>query len=81
LHMSQLMPLPLTVSCIITSHHIEETGAGLDRPLYLINKIYNITLESQNYYSNSRLLAYSNPDWFYLSGTGLYPGSSGKKGR
>ena len=25
----------------ITSHHIEETDAGLDRPLYLRNKVYD----------------------------------------
>jgi len=36
----------------ITSHHIEETDAGRDRPLYLRNKLYNKTLKSQNYYSN-----------------------------
>jgi len=35
-----------------TSHHIEETDAGLDRPLYLRNKFYHKTLKSQNYYSN-----------------------------
>ena len=35
-----------------TSHHIEETDAGLDRPLYLRNKLYDKTLKSQNYYSN-----------------------------
>jgi len=33
-------------------HHIEETDAGLNRPLYLRNKLYNKTLKSQNYYSN-----------------------------
>ena len=37
----------------ITSHHIEETDAGRDRPLYLRNKLYDKTLKSQNYYSNS----------------------------
>ena len=36
----------------ITSHHIEKTDAGLDRPLYLRNKLYDKTLKSQNYYSN-----------------------------
>jgi len=36
----------------ITSHHIEQTDAGLDRPLYPINKLYDKTLKSQNYYSN-----------------------------
>ena len=35
----------------ITSHHIEKTDAGLDRPLYLRNKLYDETLKSQNYYS------------------------------
>jgi len=33
-------------------HHIKETDAGLDRPLYLRNKLYDKTLKSQNYYSN-----------------------------
>ena len=33
-------------------HHIEETDAGLDRPLYLRNKLYDKTLKSQNYYFN-----------------------------
>ena len=37
---------------IITSHHIEETDAGLDRPLYLRNRLYDKTLKSRNYYSN-----------------------------
>jgi len=32
-----------------TSHHIEETDAGSDRPLYLRNKLYDKTLKSQNY--------------------------------
>ena len=36
----------------ITSHHIEETDAGRNRPLYLRNKLYDKTLKSQNYYSN-----------------------------
>jgi len=36
----------------ITTRHIEETDAGLDRPLYLRNKLYDKTLKSQNYYSN-----------------------------
>jgi len=36
----------------ITSHHIEKTDAGLDRPLYLRNKLYDKTLKSQNYSSN-----------------------------
>ena len=36
----------------ITSHHIEQTATGLDRPLYLRNKLYDKTLKSQNYYSN-----------------------------
>ena len=31
----------------ITSHHIEETDAGLDRPLYPRNKIYNKNLKRQ----------------------------------
>ena len=30
----------------------EETDAGLDRPLYLRNKLYDKTLKLQNYYSN-----------------------------
>jgi len=34
----------------ITSH--QETDAGLDRPLYLRNKLYDKTVKSQNYYSN-----------------------------
>ena len=33
-------------------HHIEETDAGLDRPLYPINKLYDKTLKSQNYCAN-----------------------------
>ena len=37
---------------IITSHHIEETDVGRNRPLYLRNKLYDKTLKSQNYYSN-----------------------------
>jgi len=36
----------------ITSHHVEETDAGLDRPLYLRNKLYDKNFKSQNYYSN-----------------------------
>jgi len=36
----------------VTSHHIEQTDASLDRPLYLRNKLYDKTLKSQNYYSN-----------------------------
>jgi len=36
----------------ITSHHIEGTDAGLDRPLYLRNKLYDKTSKSQNYYSD-----------------------------
>jgi len=36
----------------ITSHHIEERDAGLDRPLYLRNKLYDETLKSRNYYCN-----------------------------
>jgi len=32
----------------ITSHVIEETDAGLGRPLYLRNKLYNKTLKSEN---------------------------------
>ena len=39
-------------SAVTLHHHIEETDAGLDRPLYLRNKIYNKTFKSQNYYSN-----------------------------
>ena len=35
-----------------TSHHVEETDAGLDGPMYLRNKLYDKTLKSQNYYSN-----------------------------
>ena len=35
-----------------TTRHIEKTDAGLDRPLYLRNKLYDKTLKSQNYYSN-----------------------------
>jgi len=31
----------------ITSHHIEEADAGLDRPLYLRNKCSDKTLKSQ----------------------------------
>ena len=37
---------------LATSHHVEETDAGLDRPLYLRNKLYDKTLKLQNYYSN-----------------------------
>jgi len=37
---------------LATSHHVEETDAGLDRPLYLRNKLYDKTLKSHNYYSN-----------------------------
>jgi len=33
-----------TVAYYITSHHIEETDTGLDRPLYLKNKCYGKTL-------------------------------------
>ena len=33
----------------ITTRHIEKTDAGLDRPLYLRNKLYDKTLKSQNY--------------------------------
>jgi len=33
-------------------HHIEETDAGLDRPLYPRNKLYDETLKSQNYCAN-----------------------------
>ena len=29
-------------------HHTEETDAGLDRPLYLRNKLYDKTLKSEN---------------------------------
>jgi len=42
-----------------TSHHIEETNAGLDRPLYLRNKLYDKTLKSQNYYN---VLRFSGPN-------------------
>jgi len=37
-----------------SSHHIEETDAGLDMPLYLRKKLYDKTLKSENlgYYSN-----------------------------
>ena len=35
-----------------TKHHIEETDAVLDRPVYVRNKLYDKTLKSQNYYSN-----------------------------
>ena len=31
-----------------TSHHIQKTDAGLDRPLYLRNKLYDKTLKSEN---------------------------------
>ena len=34
-------------STFITSHHIEETDAGLGRPLYLRNKLYDKTLKSE----------------------------------
>jgi len=40
------------ISSGTTSHHIEERDVGLDRPLYLRNKLYDETLKSQNYYSN-----------------------------
>jgi len=31
----------------VTSHHIQEADAGLDRPLYLRNKCLDKTLKSQ----------------------------------
>jgi len=31
---------------ILTSHHIEETDAGLDRPLYPRNKMYTKNLKT-----------------------------------
>ena len=31
-----------------SSHHIQETDAGLDRPLYVRNKLYDKPLKSQN---------------------------------
>jgi len=44
---------PLLYLVIPSPHHItEETDAGLDRPLYLRNNLYDKTLKSQNYYSN-----------------------------
>ena len=51
----------------ITSHHIEERDAGLDRPLYLRNKLYDKTLQSQNYYAN--ILRFPVP---WRSGLWLY---------
>jgi len=35
-----------SLGTIITPHHIEETDAGLDRPLYLRNNLYDKTLKS-----------------------------------
>jgi len=37
----------MTLWTHITSHHIEEADAGLDRPLYLRNKCSDKTLKSQ----------------------------------
>ena len=53
----------------ITTRHIEETDAGLDRPLYLRNKLYDKTLKSQNYYSN--ILQFPVP-WRSALWLGLY---------
>ena len=62
-HRFRRVPLQRTGACLqrkrpfniflhhITSHHIEETEASLDRPLYLRNKHYDKTLKSQSYYS------------------------------
>jgi len=35
-----------SLGTIITPHHIEETDAGLDRPLYLRNNLYDKTLKT-----------------------------------
>jgi len=48
-------------------HHVEDTDAGLDRPLYLRNKLYDKTLKSQNYYSNiwRFLVPWRSALWLY----------------
>ena len=50
-----------------SSHHTEETDAGLDRPLHVRNKLYNKTLKSQNYYSNILrfLVPWRSALWLY----------------
>jgi len=50
--------LPVWGRIITSSHRGNSADAGLDRPLYLRNILYDKTLKSQNYYSNNYNITY-----------------------
>jgi len=50
--------LPVWWRIITSSHRGNSADAGLDRPLYLRNILYDKTLKSQNYYSNNYNITY-----------------------